>query len=71
MFWFTMYYDIEREVVGCVPCNALRLHQMKEPLHLHDIPDLPGSLTAADIFEWQEKEYLVLVNSYSGWFEIE
>ena len=71
MFWPTIYTDIEREVSRCAPCNALKPHQPKEPLQLHDIPDLPWSLTAADVFEWEGKEHLVLVDSYSGWFEID
>lgn len=53
------------------PCNALKPHQPKEPLQLHDIPDPPWSLTAADVFDWEGKEHLVLVDSYSGWFEID
>jgi len=69
MFWPTIYSDIEREVSRCAPCNALKQHQMREPLQLHQIPDSPWSITAADIFEWSGKTYLVLVDSYSGWWE--
>lgn len=71
MFWPTIYSDIEKEVSKCGPCNALKPHQPKEPLQSHVVPDLPWSLTAADIFEWEGKEHLVLVDSYSGWFEID
>lgn len=71
MFWPSIYQDIEHEISSCAPCNALRPHQTKEPLQLHDIPDLPWALTAADVFEWEGKEHLVLVDSYSGWFEID
>lgn len=38
---------------------------------LHDIPQLPWSMTAADVFEWQVKMHLVLVDSFSGWFELD
>lgn len=71
MYWPAIYSDIEEEVFKCAPCNALKPHQPKEPLRLHVIPDLPWSLTAADVFEWGGKEHLVLVDSYSGWFEID
>lgn len=71
MFWPSIYQDIEHEISWCAPYNALRPHQTKEPLHLHDIPDLPWALTAADVFEWGGKEHLVLVDSNSGWFEID
>jgi len=63
--------DIEKEVLSCSVCNSMRPHQQKEPLHLHDIPELPWSSVATDIFEWKGQHYLVLVDSYSGWFEIE
>uniref|UniRef100_A0A3P9BS95 Integrase catalytic domain-containing protein n=1 Tax=Maylandia zebra TaxID=106582 RepID=A0A3P9BS95_9CICH len=43
----------------------------KQPLKLHQIPDLPWSITATDLFEWDNRHYLVLVDSYSGWFEID
>uniref|UniRef100_A0A8C5MSV1 Integrase catalytic domain-containing protein n=1 Tax=Leptobrachium leishanense TaxID=445787 RepID=A0A8C5MSV1_9ANUR len=71
MFWPTVYSDNEREVSKCAPCNALRQHEMREPLHLHPIPDKPWSITAADVFEWEGKHYLVLVDSYSGWWEFD
>lgn len=71
MFWPTIYSDIDREVSKCAPCNALRQHQMREPLHLHPVPDKPWSITAADVFEWGGKHYLLLVDSYSGWWEFD
>lgn len=71
MFWPTIYQDIEHDISKCAPCNALKPHQTKEPLQLHDVPDLPWAFTAADVFEWGGKEHLVLVDSYSGWFEID
>lgn len=37
MFWPSIYQDIEHEISMCAPCNALRPHQTKEPLQLHDI----------------------------------
>ncbi len=44
MFWPSIYQDIEHEISTCASCNALRPHQTKEPLQLHDIPDLPWAL---------------------------
>ncbi|KAL2096306.1 hypothetical protein ACEWY4_008454 [Coilia grayii] len=67
MFWPTIYQDIENEVAKCAPCNALQPHQTKEPLRLHDIPDLPWAFTAADVFEWGGKEHLVLVLAGTKW----
>ncbi len=38
-------------------------------MHPHNVPDLPWMFTAADIFEWHGKMHLVLVDSFSGWFD--
>ncbi len=71
MYWPTMYADIERALSRCAPCNALKSHQSREPMHPHNVPDLPWMFTAADIFEWHGKMHLVLVDSFSGWFELD
>lgn len=70
VFWLTITQDIDNFVQSCSICNALKPHQQKEPLHLHEIPELPWSVVATDIFDWNSQQYLVLVDSYSGWFEI-
>ncbi len=71
MYWPTMYADIERALSRCAPCNALKSHQSREPMDPHNVPDLPWMFTAADIFEWHGKMHLVLVDSFSGWFELD
>lgn len=35
------------------------------------MPSRPWSIIGTDIFEWQNQSYLILVYSYSGWFEID
>ena len=71
VFWPTMTQDIEKEIQSCSVCNSTKSHQQKEPLKLHPVPDLPWSTVATDIFDWHNKQYLVLVDSYSGWYEID
>ncbi len=66
-----MYADIERALSRCAPCNALKSHQSREPMHSHNVPDLPWMFTAADVFEWHGKMHLVLVDLFSGWFELD
>lgn len=71
VFWPSMSKDIESETTSCSVCNSTKPHQQKEPLKLQPIPDLPWSTVATDMFEWNGQHYLVLVDSYSGWFEID
>ena len=69
VFWPTMTKDIERALSSCVPCNSTKPHQMKKPLKSHPAPELPWTQVSADIFEWNDMKYLVIVDAYSGWFE--
>src|SRR4029434_8689954 len=71
VFWPTMTEDIEKETTTCPVGNRTELPQQKEPLKLHPVPDLPWSTVGTDIFEWNGQHYLVIVDSYSGWFEID
>ena len=38
---------------------------------MHPVPELPWSNISADLFDHNSKQYLVIVDSYSGWFEMD
>ncbi|XP_056107597.1 uncharacterized protein K02A2.6-like [Rhinichthys klamathensis goyatoka] len=71
IFWPTMTADITAELLSCSVCNSTKPHQQKEPLRPYPVPDLPWSTVATDMFEWHGQNYLVLVDSYLGWYEID
>lgn len=71
VFWPKMRQDIERAVSQCSACNSCKAHLQKEPLINHPVPDLPWATVGADIFDWNNKQWLVTVDSYSGWFEVD
>ena len=71
IFWPAMSKNITEELLSCAVCNSTKSHQRKEPLQLHPVPDLPWSTVSADILDWHGKHYQVLVDSYSGWFELD
>jgi len=52
VFWLTMTQDIDNFVQSCSIWNTLKRHQQKESLHLHEIPELPWSVVATDVFDW-------------------
>ena len=70
VYWPGMNADLERHVMECSVCNALKSHLQQEPLLLHDVPDLPWNIVATDLFEWNNIHYIVIVDSYRGWYEI-
>ncbi len=66
MYWLTMYADIERALSRCAPCNALKSHQSRDPMHPHNVPDLPWMFTAADSARGRTEIWVqVQVSSYS------
>ncbi|KAK7101996.1 hypothetical protein V1264_020291 [Littorina saxatilis] len=71
VFWPRMRQDIEHAVSQCSACNSNKAHLQKQPLINHPVPELPWSTVAADLFDWNNHQYLVVVDSYSGWFEMD
>lgn len=63
--------DITAETLICSVCNSTKPHQQKEPMKLYPVPDLPWSTVATDMFEWRRQNYMVLVDSFSSWYEID
>ena len=70
LYWPRMNEDVERLVRACSVCNSCKPHQQREPLKLHDVPERPWSLVATDLFHWNGEDYVVITDSFSGWFEI-
>ena len=70
VYWNTINTDIEQFVNSCQTCNANKPNHQKEDMILLPIPELPFQIVAADLFQWHGKQYLVIVDSYSGWFDV-
>ena len=62
-----MYEHLDIAVKKCAPCNALKPHQQKEKMQIHEVPKLPWTHVSSDIFEFEDKHHLITVDSYSGW----
>ena len=71
VYWPKMRQDIESAVSQCCACNSCKAHLRKQPLINHPVPNLPWATVGADIFDWNHHQYLVIVVSYSGWFEMD
>ena len=71
VYWPSMSLDIDSSIALCQPCNSAKPHQQKEPLLIHPVPDLPWSHVSADLFDWNGLQYPILIDSYSGWFEMD
>ena len=71
VFWIGIEKDIEKMVARCEPCNIHAPSQQKEPMISSEAPTLPYQIVAADLFEWRNQDYLVTVDSYSGFYDID
>lgn len=71
MFWPLMTKQISDHVQGCQICNRHKDSNMREPLHPHEVPELPWQNLGCDLFTWDGQEFMVLVDAYSRYFEID
>ena len=71
LYWPEMAFQIQDIVSSCVTCNAHQRRNQKEPLMPHSVPDRPWSKLGVDIFELQGQQYLVIVDNYSRFIEID
>ena len=55
-------------VKKCAPCNALKPHQQKEKMKIHEVPKLPWTHVSSDIFEFDL--YLKLATKFNQQFNL-
>lgn len=71
MFWPGMTKEITDHVLACTICARHRPSNAKEPLQPHEVPLRPWQNLSCDLFTWDGQEFLVLVDAYSRYFEID
>lgn len=71
VFWPQMSEDIRAQTERCVTCAMDAPAQTRETLQNHDIPSEPWSKVGMDIFTHRKKDYLILVDYFSDFFEYE
>ena len=71
VYWPSMCGDIEEMVKQCAVCNSNQKRQQKEPLKSLPVPSRPWQRIGVDIFDFEQKQYLLTADFYSGWFEID
>ncbi|GAB1602670.1 uncharacterized protein K02A2.6-like, partial [Argonauta hians] len=55
----------------CEICARHKASNTKEPMIPHEIPTRPWQKVAADLFTWENRQFLVTVDYYSRFFEID
>ena len=70
LFWPGMMNQVEILVANCPSCNMFQNSQPKEALLPTPTPDLPWISIAADIFDWEREQYLLVVDYFSKYIEV-
>ena len=66
-----MNKDIEDFVSTGAVCKSYQTDQQKEPMISHEIPSRPWEKVGCDLFDFEDKHYLVCVDYYSDYFEVD
>ena len=66
-----MHKDITAKCEVCVTCNEMKPNQPKEPMLSYPVPTYPFELISSDCMEFNNKFYIVLVDHYSDYIEVE
>ena len=70
VWWPKIISDIKSMVALCELCQTLRPNQHCEPLKPTELPSGPFEKLGTDLFEYNGKKYLVIVDYYSRYIEI-
>ena len=71
MFWPGMAAQITDTVLSCPTCSTHQRCNTKEPLTPHPAPSRPWERIAADLCEVNGRHYLVMVDYYSNFIEVD
>ncbi|XP_046573846.1 uncharacterized protein K02A2.6-like [Haliotis rubra] len=71
VYWPNMAADLTDFISKCDTCNTLQQDQRREPLVSHEIPSRPWEKLGCDLFEFDQKDFLITVDYYSDYFEVD
>ena len=61
----------DKRLHNCSICNTLQPLQCREPPRPYDIPERPWSKVATDLFTFNGENFVVIVDFYSNFIEME
>ena len=71
LYWPGLYSDIKTFVEQCTVCQEFAPAQAPEPLQTPEIPSRPWAKLGIDLFQFDKKDYLITIDYYSDYFEID
>ena len=71
VYWPNMNSEIKLDIERCETCRAHDDAQSKETLQPHEVHMRPWCKVGCDLFTYKQKEFLVIVDYYSNFIEVE
>jgi hypothetical protein len=71
LFWPGMSQQVKDLVSSCSLCADFAPAQAKEPLMTPELPKRPWSVIAQDLYSLGGKDFLITVDAYSGFWEVD
>ena len=71
VYWPNMSSEIRQFIETCPTCSSFHNKQAPQPLYLHQIPSRPWQKLGIDIFTIKSRNYLITVDYYSSFFEVD
>lgn len=71
VYWFGINTDIEKYVMGCDACNAMTTSRKPKNMSEWTPTTKPFSRIHIDFFFFEHRTYLLIVDSFSKWIEVE
>ena len=65
VYWSRINVDIEKYIKNCATCLEYQQMQPKEKIVHHDIPLRPWEVLGADVFHFNNKNYLCIIDYHS------
>ena len=70
-YWPGINADIQQLISRCHVCASIGPTQAKEPLQQHEVPNSPWQKIGMDYFEFEGKPYLIMIDYFSNWIEVD
>ena len=69
--WPRMNAEVKSYVSKCSVCQSYQPEQCKEEMRPHEMPTRPWSKIGADLFELGHQNFLIIVDYWSSYFEVQ
>ena len=71
LYWPGMISQIKEFIDKCDVCRSFDDRQPKETMVPHEMPDRPWAMVGMDLFTYKGREYLIALDYYSTFWEID